>query len=82
MPPLKSSPGVPPIQALGYVGELLFAIIIPTVLCAWGGRWLDQRYDFSPFGTIAGLFLALVLVAVIISKKAEELREIFYPKSK
>ena len=79
----KSSPqkGIPPIQALGYVGELLFDIIIPTALCAWGGRWIDERFGISPFGTLIGLVIALVLVAVIIRKKAEELRELFYPKS-
>lgn len=76
-----SSKGIPPIQALGYVGELLFAIIIPTAVCAWGGRWLDRRYDIAPFGTLIGLVVALVLVAVIIRKKAEELRALFYPHS-
>ena len=74
--------GIPPIQALGYVGELLFDIIIPTALCAWAGRWLDGRFETAPFGTLIGLVLALVLVAIIIRKKAEELRELFYPKAK
>lgn len=73
--------GVPPIQALGYVGELLFAIVVPTVACAWGGRWIDQRFGVSPWGTLVGLVIALALVGVIIRKKAEEMRALFYPKS-
>ncbi len=81
MPNTFPPKGVPPIQALGYVGELLLDIVVPTVLCAWGGRWLDQRFGTSPLATIVGLVLALVLVAIIIRKKAEEMRELFYPKS-
>lgn len=67
-------------QALGYVGELLFDILLPTLLCALGGRWVDQHFHTSPFGVMVGLVFALVLVAIIIRRKAEELRALFYPK--
>lgn len=73
--------GVPPIQVLGYVGELLFAIVVPTVLCALVGRWVDQRYDVSPLGSLIGLMIALILIGFIVRKKAEEMRALFYPKS-
>ena len=68
-------------EALGYVVELLADIFVPVVLCALGGRWLDRHYDMSPFGILVGLVIALVLVAIIIRRKAEELKTLFYPKS-
>lgn len=79
MAKLPSPSGVPQMQALGYVVELLADIFVPTVLCAIAGRWLDQHYHISPFGILVGLVIALVLVAVIIRRKAEELKTLFYP---
>lgn len=75
-------PRISQLQALGYVGEFLVAILVPTIFCALGGRWLDQRYHTSPFGVLVGLVFALVLVAIVVRRKAEELKRLFYPKSK
>lgn len=68
-------------EALGYVVELLADIFVPTVLCAFVGRWFDRHYHTSPFGILVGLVMALILVAIIIRRKAEELKTLFYPKS-
>lgn len=81
MADLSPKKSVSPLQSLGYVSELLFSIVIPTMFFAWGGRWLDRRFEITPFGTMVGLVIALVVVVIIVRKKAEELRALFYPKS-
>lgn len=60
-------------QALEFVWDILFAIAVPTVLFALGGRWLDARYKTSPLFTAIGLVLALIVGGVIVAKKGKSM---------
>ncbi len=42
---------------LGQIGILGWTIVVPTLLCLWGGHWLDRR-----FGT--GVFFSAPLLMV------------------
>ncbi len=64
---------VSPWQALELVWDLLFAIAIPTILFALGGRWLDKRFHTSPIFLILGLVLALVVAGIIVMRKGKEI---------
>jgi LPXTG-motif cell wall-anchored protein len=62
--------GMNPWQATGFVWEVLASIAIPTTLCALGGRWLDKRYDASPWFTVVGLVLSLAISFLLVMRKA------------
>ena len=71
--------GIPQWQAMSFVSDFLFSILVPTAGCAYLGRWIDSRYGTSPWAVILGLLLALVLVTIIVKQKAEKMRKLFYP---
>lgn len=73
MTPDPSKRPLSTIQAMGMVWDIVLLVIVPTVLFAWGGRWLDKRYDLSPWCTIAGFVLALIVVGVGVYKKGKEI---------
>ncbi len=57
-------------EALGFVWEVFMAIALPTTACAFAGRWADARFQTSPWLTLLGLFIALALSGLIISRQA------------
>ena len=52
--------------------ELGYLIAIPLVVFALTGRFLDQRFDTSPWILLAGIFLALVVSGIAVARKALE----------
>lgn len=63
------------LQALGLVWDIILAIALPTTLLALVGRWLDGKLQTSPLFTLLGLALALVIVYLMVSRKAKEIAE-------
>ena len=57
------------------VWELLFLIAVPTTLFALGGRWADKHWHLTPWGTIAGLILAISISGVLVLRKGKEVAE-------
>lgn len=55
--------------ALSLVWDIGFAVAIPTVLCALGGRWLDGHFGTSPLFLIIGLFAALAVSGALVIRK-------------
>ncbi len=64
------------LRALGAVTDVIFSILVPTALCAFTGRWLDRRFSLSPPFTILGLLFSLVLVVIIVIRKARSLSKL------
>jgi F0F1-type ATP synthase assembly protein I len=58
-------------EAVGFVGEVFLAVAIPTTICALLGRWLDKAYGWSPWATLVGLILSVVLSFVLVLRKAK-----------
>ncbi|MDP2789520.1 MAG: AtpZ/AtpI family protein [bacterium] len=50
-------------QALGMAWELGYIIAIPIVILGLGGRFLDKRFDTSPWLFLAGVLLSIVLTS-------------------
>lgn len=46
-------------SALALVGSVGWIVVLPTVLGAWGGRWLDNRLDSGLTFTLGLLVLGL-----------------------
>ena len=62
-------------EAGGFVWEVLLSVAVPTTLFALAGRWLDRRWNVSPWMTVAGLALALVVSALLVLRKARQYKE-------
>lgn len=74
MPQETPKKGTPtPWEALELVWDILLGIAIPTTLFALAGRWLDKRYSTSPWFTIIGLALALLVAGVIVTRKGKDI---------
>ncbi|MFZ2804030.1 MAG: AtpZ/AtpI family protein [Patescibacteria group bacterium] len=69
--PKKADPT--PWEAMEWVWDILLGIAVPTTLFALAGRWLDKRYSTSPWFTVVGLVLALIVVYIIVMRKGKDI---------
>lgn len=60
-------------SALGLLWSLGYAIAVPLVLCALGGRLLDRRFDTSPLFLLIGLFFSVTVSAAWVYRKIIEI---------
>jgi F0F1-type ATP synthase assembly protein I len=60
-------------QALNLLGQLGYIIAIPLVVLALLGRFLDKKYDTSPWLLIVGMFFSLMISSVWVYKKSAEI---------
>lgn len=58
---------------LGLLGQMGYIIAVPLVFLALLGRFIDKRYDTSPWFLIAGMFLALIISTFWVYKKTAEI---------
>ena len=58
---------------LKLLGDLGFIIAIPLVVLGLLGRFLDKKFNSSPWLLLAGLFISLVISSIYIYKKTLEL---------
>ena len=58
-------------QAVGFVWDLLASIAVPTILLALLGRWLDNRWHTTPWLTVVGLVVAIVIAGLMVYRLAE-----------
>ena len=56
-------------SALSLLWSLGYAIAIPLVFCALGGRFLDKRFDTSPLFLLIGLFFSVTTSAFWVYRK-------------
>lgn len=70
-PPVKKE--MTPWQAMGIVWDLMFDILVPVVLFALLGRWLDRRYGTTPLFIAISLIFALAVTIVIVTKKGRSI---------
>ncbi len=58
--------------ALKVVGDFGANIAVPVVIFVLLGQFLEKRYGFAPYGTVAGFVIAAIISGVIIFRKAKE----------
>lgn len=69
-------------QAFNLAWELGYTIVIPLVIFALAGRYLDQRYDTSPWMLLAGMALAITVTTIALVRKFSKLiAQMNLPKS-
>ena len=64
--------------AVGFVWELLLTLLVPIVVCAFIGRWMDRYFGTTPWFTVISFPIALVIAFIMIRKKAEQLKREVY----
>lgn len=68
------------------MGDFGATIAVPVVLFVLLGKWLQNKYDFAPFGIIGAFVVAAALSAYIIRRKAKwyaaEYKALETPKKK
>lgn len=60
-------------DSLRLVGQLGFEIALPLVGGAWGGHWLDQRFNTSPTFLLLGVVVAVILSTLLVAYKIKQL---------
>lgn len=55
--------------AVSFAWELGYSIAIPLVLLALGGRFIDIKFDLSPFCFLFGIILSIFISSFIVFKK-------------
>lgn len=55
------------------LGQLGYVIAVPLVILALFGRFIDKKYDTSPWFLIVGMFLALIISTFWVYKKTMEI---------
>lgn len=58
--------------AIKIIGDFGGAIAIPVIAFVLVGDYLENRYNFAPWGIIGGFALAALVSAKIIYRKAKE----------
>ena len=59
------------VQALVYVGQLGFVLVVPIAGCTAGAAWLADRFSLPRATILAGLLLGLGAAAVSFVKFAK-----------
>ncbi len=60
------------IFAMKVVGDFGANIAVPVVVLVLLGEYLEKRYGFQPYGTVAGFVLAAIISGTIIFRKAKQ----------
>ena len=60
-------------QAFSLAWELGYLIVIPLVIFALGGRWLDKQYGTSPWFLLGGLVLSIIITTISLIRKFSSL---------
>lgn len=62
------------------VFELGYAIAIPIVICALGGRMMDRHFGTSPLFLLVGIFVAMLVSAYAVYSKVRDIARATTPQ--
>ncbi len=57
-------------RATGFVWDILVRIALPTTVFALFGRWLDRRWNTSPWFVLIGFICAMALSFFLVLRAA------------
>lgn len=60
-------------QALSFSWELGYSIAVPLIVLALAGRFLDKKFDSSPFLFLSGVFISIIISTTVVYLKATKL---------
>ena len=70
----SANPGRKPLlEAFQLAFELGYLIVIPLIIFAFGGRWLDVHFDTSPWFLLTGMGAAIIFTTVLLIRKFSKL---------
>jgi len=52
-----------------------FEVIIPPLLGAWGGSYLDQKLAAGPYFLIGGIILGVLISALLVYRKIKTIKD-------
>ena len=58
-----------PWSAVSFAWELGYSISIPLVIFTLGGRFLDRKFETSPWLLLTGLFVSIIITLYIVYQK-------------
>ncbi|HIG04526.1 MAG TPA: AtpZ/AtpI family protein [Planctomycetes bacterium] len=69
----SSKPEGDPAKAAAMVrlSTLGFQVVLTFIALAFGGNWLDDKFDIAPFGILAGIGLGLVAMVKILLQEGQ-----------
>ncbi len=56
-------------SAVSLAWELGYAIAVPLVILAVGGRFLDKKFDTSPWLVLTGILFSIIISSYLVYKK-------------
>lgn len=59
------------LAAVGFVWDIFFSIALPTTVFALAGRWLDTRWNVSPWMTVVCFVFAIAISGALVYRKAK-----------
>ncbi len=62
-----------PWSAIKFAWELGYSIIVPLVVFALLGRFLDKKLGTAPWALLSGIVLSIIATSYIIYKKTAEI---------
>ncbi|MDA2922159.1 AtpZ/AtpI family protein [Patescibacteria group bacterium AH-259-L07] len=60
-------------QSISIALQLGYAIALPLVIFAIGGRLLDKHYDSSPIFLLTGVVLSLIISSILVFIKIQRI---------
>ncbi|MDE0959226.1 MAG: AtpZ/AtpI family protein [Planctomycetota bacterium] len=69
----NSEPDGDPAKAAAIVrlSTLGFQVVLTFIALAFGGNWLDGKFEIAPYGTLAGIGLGLVAMVKILLQEGQ-----------
>lgn len=67
--PLKESERRSYLLGIKIAGDFGANIAAPVVIFAIAGKWLQEKYDFAPWGVIAGFLIAATISYRLIQRR-------------
>lgn len=60
-------------QAIGFAWDFGIIVVVPLVVLAIGGRYLDRQLDTSPWLFLTGAVVAIIISSILVVSRLSQL---------
>lgn len=60
-------------SAIKFAWELGYSIIVPLVVFALAGRFLDKKLETTPWFLLSGILISIIVTSFVVYKKTAEI---------